>query len=136
MGPFPCPLCTWLLWASVPRVPSHRLDTPAEFTSLTRSPLPPQGRLLPGTFEQALGTQFEAEIGVMQEKGQRGQERGLRPAQPRLQSPAWSSWGSGMVGGSARISMTPYHPVLPVRTKTGETVTCVRLTLGRVVIKL
>lgn len=50
---------------------SHPLDTSAEFTSLTRSPFPPQGRSLMGIFEQVLGTQFEAEIRVLHEKGKR-----------------------------------------------------------------
>lgn len=51
------PLCG----SVVPRAPSHPLDSPAEFTSLTRSLLPPQGGSLLGTLEQALGTQSEAE---------------------------------------------------------------------------
>lgn len=65
-APFHVPSVMQLLCASVPRAPSHPLDTPAEFTSLTRSLLPPQGSLLLGTFEQALGMQFEAEL--MEEK--------------------------------------------------------------------
>lgn len=49
-GPFHvCSVCG-CSWLSVPRVPSHPLDTPAEFTSLTRSPFPPQGRSLSGDF--------------------------------------------------------------------------------------
>ena len=60
-APFHAPSVVRLLWVSIPRAPSHPLDSPAEFTSLTRSPLPPQGRSLLGTFEQALGTQSEAD---------------------------------------------------------------------------
>lgn len=71
-APFQGPSVMRLLWASVPRTPSHPLDTPAEFTSLTRSLLPPQGRLLLRTFEPALGMQFEAEWRVMEEKGRTG----------------------------------------------------------------
>lgn len=82
-APFHGPSVTWLLWASVPRTPFHPLDTPAEFTSLTRSLLPPQGRLLLGTFEPVLGMQFEAAWRVMEEKGRTGRGEGPPPARPR-----------------------------------------------------
>lgn len=74
------PLCG-LLWASVPECPpipsTPQLSSPASHAPYF---LPREGRCL-GTFEQALGTQFEAETRMMQEKGE---ERG--PDLPGLES--------------------------------------------------
>lgn len=77
-APSRVPSTVRLLWAYVPRAPSHPLDSPAEFTSLTRSPLPPQGRSLPGTFEQGLGMQSEADIRRCRRKGREG-KKGAQP---------------------------------------------------------
>lgn len=108
-APFHGPSVMWLLWASVPRTPSHPLDTPAKFTSLTRSLLPPQGRRLLGTFEPTLGMQLEAEWRVLEEKEDR--ERKGAPtclAQKIRAASRCSDSGAGVVQAEdPHVSPTP-----------------------------
>lgn len=110
-----------LLRASVPRALSHPLDTPAEFTSLTRSLLPPQGRLLLGTFEQALGMQFEAELRVTEMKtGRKEEERGPTCLAHNTK-PASGCSGSGRLGAGGSPCF-PFNLTFQREHRQGHTV--------------
>ena len=81
-------LCVAALGFLFPECPPIPL-TPQPSSPASHAPhfLPREGRCL-GTFEQALGMQFEAETRVTQEKGKRGEERGLDLSDLELPSPA------------------------------------------------
>lgn len=72
-GPF---LVSWLSTASLGLCSQSILCsvTHTEFSSLTRSSLPPQGRIL-RTLEQTLGMQFEVKS-IEQDKGSKEKKRG------------------------------------------------------------